>query len=80
MDFIVNLPIDYNYTMVFTVVDHSSKIYVFVSLSSTTAEPVAQAFFQYMVAHHGLPHHIISDRDPRLTSKFWRALMKEMKI
>ena len=40
---------------------------VFIPLSSTTAENVAQAFFQHVVAYYGLPWHIISDQDPRFT-------------
>ena len=57
-----------------------SKICVFVPLSSTTAEHIAQAFFQHVVAYHGLPHNIISVQDPKFTGQFWRAPMKEMKI
>ena len=79
MDFVVNLPMDWNCTTVLTVVDYFLKICIFVPLSLTTAEHVARAFFQHVVAYHGLPQHIISDQDPQFTGKFWRALMKEMK-
>ena len=54
-------------------------MYVFVPLSATSTEHVAQAFLQHVVAHYGLLCHIISDRDPRFTVLFWRVLMKEMK-
>ena len=37
MDFIVNLPIDQNYTIVLTIVDCFSKICMLIPLSSTTA-------------------------------------------
>ena len=52
---------------------------LFVSLSATFSKHVARAFFQHVVAHYGLPCHIISERDPRFTGQFWRALIKEMK-
>jgi hypothetical protein len=31
-----------------------------------------------MFKHHGLPKDIVSDRDPKFTNKFWRALWKRM--
>ena len=79
MDFIIDLLIDKDCTTVLTMVDHFSNKCMFIPLSSTTAEYVARAFFQHMVAHHGLPYHIINDRDPRFTRNFWRLLMKEIK-
>ena len=79
MDFLVDLPIDWNCTTVLTMVEHFSMMYIIVPLSSITAEHMAQAFFQHVVTHHGLPHHIISDRNTRFSNKFWRALIKEMK-
>ena len=71
MDFIFNLLIDQNCTTLFIIVDSFLKMCIFVPLSLTTAKHVAHAFFQHMVVHHGLPHHIISDQDPRFTGKFW---------
>ena len=40
MDFIVNLLIDQNWTIVLKIVDHFSKIFMFIPQSSTTAEHV----------------------------------------
>ena len=79
MDFIVNLLIDQNCTTILTIVDHFSKMCMFVTLSFTTAKHVARAFFQHVVAHHELPYHIISGKDPTFTYKSWRALMTEIK-
>ena len=31
-----------------------------------------------MFKHHGLPEVIISDRDPRFTSRFWRELFQKL--
>ena len=63
MDSIVDLPIDQNYTTVLTIVDRFSKMCMLIPLSSTTAEHMARAFFQHVVAHYKLTHSIISDRD-----------------
>ena len=65
--------------MIMTVVDHFSKMCSFVPLRSTTAPAVAAAFFRNIVTHHGLPHQLISDRDPRFTSEFWTCLMHILK-
>jgi hypothetical protein len=41
---------------------------------SSTAEELAYAFLKEVVASHGIPEEIISDRDKLFTSKFWTAL------
>ena len=67
MNFVADLLIDYKCTMVLTVVEYFSKMYMLIPLSSTTAEHIARAFFQHVVAHHRLACHIISKLDPRFT-------------
>jgi hypothetical protein len=42
--------------------------------TTCTAVEVARIFFDIVVRIHGVPKHIISDRDPRFTSKFWKQL------
>ena len=32
----------------------------------------------HIVSLHAVPVSIISDRDPRFTSRFWKGLMKEL--
>ena len=41
-----------------------------------TAPQLAEIFWSTVVRHHGLPSSIVSDRDPRFTGHFWRALWK----
>ena len=41
---------------------------------SWEAERTAQLYITNIFRHHGLPRNIISDRDPRFTSAFWKTL------
>lgn len=45
---------------------------------SDTAEDVANHVFQEVVRLHGLPDVVVSDRDPKLTSKFWSSLCERI--
>ena len=44
--------------------------------TTATAVDVANIFFNTVFRLHGLPHVIVSDRDPKFTSKFWQMLFK----
>ena len=61
VDFVVNLLIDQNSATVLTMVDYFLKMRMFVPLSSTTAEHIARAFFQHVVAYYELLYHIIRE-------------------
>ena len=41
-------------------------------------EKYAQLFIDHVFEHHGLPEVIISNRDPRLTSRLWKELFQEL--
>jgi Integrase zinc binding domain/Chromo (CHRromatin Organisation MOdifier) domain len=41
---------------------------------SVDAEKSARLFVDHVFRHHGLPETLISDRDPRFTSRFWQEL------
>ncbi|CAI7913693.1 unnamed protein product [Closterium sp. NIES-54] len=46
----------------------------------TTArtEETAHLFLKHIISQHGIPTTLISDRDPKFTSKFWKELMSLM--
>ncbi|CAI7876456.1 unnamed protein product [Closterium sp. NIES-54] len=43
--------------------------------ATATAEAIARLFFDRIITIHGIPATLISDRDPKFTSKFWKELM-----
>ena len=80
MNFIVQLPTVRGYNQVWTVVDRFSKMVHFIPLKSTTAHELADGFVKEIWCHHGLPLDIVSDRDSKFTSNFWKAVMKKLDI
>jgi hypothetical protein len=53
-------------------VDRFNKMAHFIpTKESATAQEIGSLFFTHMFKHHGLPKDIVSNRDPKFTSKFW---------
>ena len=46
--------------------------------STATVVDTAKIFMDVVVRIHGLPRVIVSDRDPKFTSSFWREVFKIM--
>lgn len=44
--------------------------------TEVTAMETAQLFFDHVFRHHGLPQSIVSDRDPRFTTRFLSSLFE----
>jgi hypothetical protein len=58
-------------------VDRLSKEIKIAPISDdTTAPAIARVYFDNVFRHKGLSRVIISDRDPRFTSNFWRTLFR----
>jgi hypothetical protein len=77
MDFVTGLPPggSYSYNSVLVVVDRYSKRARFIpNHKDDTAMEVAMLFWNRIMADVGVPKIIISDRDPKFTSEFWRNL------
>eukprot|EP00253_Pinus_taeda_P036268 PITA_36268 len=80
MDFITSLPqTRKNHDSIMVVVDKLSKTAHFIPVHSTyKAVQIAHLFMQNVFRLHGLPKVIISDRDVKFTSTFWRTLFAEL--
>jgi hypothetical protein len=81
MDFITELPeTPRGYTALLVFVDRLTKRAHFIpTTTSVSAEETAELFFKEVYRLHGLPLSIVSDRDPRFTSAFWKHLFKLLK-
>lgn len=81
MDFITGLPISDSFDAIMTVVDKLSKRAKYCATNTTDdAQKTAHHFFNSVIRHHGVPAVIISDRDTRFVSKFWKSLSQLMGI
>ncbi|KAL0553580.1 hypothetical protein IC582_007480 [Cucumis melo] len=80
MDFITGLPRTLRgFTVIWVVVDRLTKSAHFVPGKSTyAASKWAQLYMSEIVRLHGVPVSIVSDRDARFTSKFWKGLQTAM--
>jgi hypothetical protein len=78
MDLITKLPTtSRGNDAIIVFVDKFSKMVHYAATTTTCAAPeVARIFFDNVVKLHGVPKSIISDRDPRFTSRFWQQLWK----
>jgi hypothetical protein len=79
MDFMVSLPPSRGFDAIMVVVDQFSKMAHFIpTKDEATAQKARRLFFTHVFKHHGLAKDIVSDRDAKFTSKFWRVLWKRM--
>ena len=53
----------------------TKRVHFIPSRSTDSATDVSEAFFNNVFRYHGLPDTIVSDRDPKFTSHFWKHLM-----
>ncbi|XP_073119784.1 uncharacterized protein [Henckelia pumila] len=76
MNFVVGLPrMVRNLNSIWVIVDRLTKLAHFLPVRTTY--PMAQyskLYIRGIARVHGIPVSIVSDRDPRFTSSFWRSL------
>ena len=76
MDFVQGLPMSRNrHNTILVVVDRLTEVAHFISGNlSDRAPKIAHKFIKEIFRLHRIPEKIISDRDARITSKFWQTL------
>ena len=81
-DFIVKLPkskerlTNITYNLILVITDRLTKYGYFIPYKeSSNTEDLVYAFLRIVIANHGLPEEVISDRDKLFTSKLWKSLM-----
>src|SRR6266478_5582122 len=82
MDLITGLPQQRGYNTILTIVDHGcSRGAIFLPCTDTITGPgIAQLYLTHVYRWFGLPSRMISDRDPRFTSHFGKALTTKLGI
>ncbi|KAL0360967.1 UNVERIFIED_CONTAM: hypothetical protein Sradi_3781200 [Sesamum radiatum] len=80
MDFVVGLPrTRLRHDAIWVVVDRLTKSAHFIPIRTTyTLEKLAGVYIDNIVRLHGIPISIVSDRDPRFTSRFWRSFQQAL--
>jgi hypothetical protein len=77
MKFIVGLPKSGNNSFIMVVVD---CLYNYAHLCSIqhpfTTSTMDQIFMDHIFKFHGMPHYIVSNRDPNFSNNFWQELFR----
>ncbi len=82
MDLITGLPKSRGYDAILTIMDHrcTQGVLFLPCLTTITGPQITNLYYQHVYPWFGLPTKLISDRDPRFTLHFGRALAKELGI
>nr|GFA82594.1 putative reverse transcriptase domain-containing protein [Tanacetum cinerariifolium] len=80
MDFVTKLPkSSKGYDTIWVIVDRLTKSAIFIPIRETDPmDKLARIYLREVVTRHGIPVSIISDRDPRFASNFWRSLQNAL--
>lgn len=80
MDFVVGLPTTRKgYNAIWVIVDRLTKSAHFLPIGIRyNLDQLAKLYVKEIISRHGVPVSIVSDRDPRFTSNFWRSLQEQM--
>ncbi|GJE92997.1 hypothetical protein PsYK624_091560 [Phanerochaete sordida] len=75
MDLVTGLPMSEGFNAIWVLVDRLSKLALFVpTTTGLTTKGFAWLFVQNVICKFGVPEGLISDRDPRWTHDFWKAV------
>ncbi|XP_073138485.1 uncharacterized protein [Henckelia pumila] len=76
MDFVIGLPItERRMNSIWIIVDRLTKSAHFLPVRNNfSMNQYAELYIREVVRLHGVPARIVSDRDPKFTSNFWKSL------
>ncbi|GAU25740.1 hypothetical protein TSUD_216710 [Trifolium subterraneum] len=80
MDFVGGLPkTAKGNEVIWVVVDRLTKSAHFIAIKIGTLVPkLAEIYVEQIIRLHGIPSSIVSDRDPKFTSRFWESLQEAL--
>ncbi|KZV39789.1 Retrotransposon protein, Ty3-gypsy subclass [Dorcoceras hygrometricum] len=80
MDFVIGLPrTTQGYNSIWVIVDRLTKSAHFLPVKTTfDVSRYAELYVKEIVRLHGVPISIVSDRDPKFTSAFWKSLHRAL--
>ena len=80
MDFITGLPMNWRqHDSIMVVVDKLKKASHFISIKSThKIDDIAKIVMKDIFKLHGLPKAVVSDRDVKFSSNFWKGMFAEL--
>jgi hypothetical protein len=81
LDHIVELPPSRGHNAILVVVDRHSKMAHFIPANTTdTAATFARQFIDRVFRLHGLPADIVSDRGPIFRSRWWKEVLRSLRV
>ncbi len=82
LDFVTGLPkTSTGHDALLTVTDRRTKmVHLLPTTKDVDAVTTAKLFFDRVVALHGVPESLVSDRDSKFTGLFWRTLWKRFGV
>jgi len=80
MEFVTGLPKTVcSHNAIWVIMDRLTKSAHFLPINIIfSLEKLAHLYIKEIIKLHGVPSSIISDRDPRFTSRFWDSLQKAL--
>ena len=80
MDFVSGFPVTSSgQDVIWVIVDCLTKTAHFLPIwLAQSVDSLSRIYIREIVRLHGVPSSIVSDRDPRFTSRFWRHLQQEI--
>jgi len=80
MDFVTSLPnTPKGHDAIWVIVDRPTKSVHFIPINiNFPVSQSAEIYIREIVKLHGVPSSIVTDRDPRFTSRFWKSLQEAL--